>query len=509
MKVSFGNLVLQSGVAMRSIAGNSPPDYPVTPMLIVAGTVIVFARILSLSAPFFLSPNDASRWATVRALVDQGTYSIGHRDESPDTGTYIDKGIIAEPEWETIDKVLNPSTKKFYSSKPPLLPSLVAAEYWVIKRVFNVKITEQCICVIPLILVTVNGLPFAVYLVLIASMLQWLGATQWGKLYTLVAAIFGTYIHTFAISLNNHSVAAYSTLFALYGLFRIQFPNGFHGPSESAPRISRGRAGWKWFIFTGFCAGFVAANELPALSFVFILGLFILWLHPWRCLCLYFPAAALPLVAFLACNSAAIGQLRPAYFEGGSVWYRYEGSYWDKIHEKADPENIDLSGVRETKLEYAFHTVLGHHGIFSLSPIYLLAVIGMIFGVLRRHFHIPFSDRSEECWSEERMAAWSFMLMIHLMSVFLTIVLLFFYIMRTTNYGGTTTGPRWFIWMSPVWLLNLLPVADVLASRRWGRILAYFLLAASIFSANYSLSNPWVHPWLYDFFQFHGFASSL
>ena len=135
---------------------------------------------------------------------------IGHRDEDSQDRTYIDKGIIAEPEWDTIDKVLNPTTKDFYSSKPPLLTTLVAAEYWAIKNVFKVSIAEECPCVIPAILLTVNGLPYAIYLALIASMVAEIGATRWGHLYGLVAACFGSYVHTFIISLNNHTVAAYS-----------------------------------------------------------------------------------------------------------------------------------------------------------------------------------------------------------------------------------------------------------------------------------------------------------
>src|SRR5262245_34071838 len=45
--------------------------------------------------------NDRSRWATVRALVDNGTYVIGHRDEKPG-GEYADTGIVTEDGWTSI-----------------------------------------------------------------------------------------------------------------------------------------------------------------------------------------------------------------------------------------------------------------------------------------------------------------------------------------------------------------------------------------------------------------------
>ena len=273
-----------------------------------------------------------------------------------------------------------------------------------------------------------------------------------------------------------------------------------------SPRTTDGPRAVMWFILTGLCAGFAAANELPALSFACLVGLLLLRRCPRRALCFYVPAAALPLVAFLVCNFAAIGQLRPAYFEGGGIWYRYEGSYWNKMYAENDPDNIDLAGGRETKLEYAFHTVLGHHGILSLSPLYLLSVVSMALGTLGKRLQRESTGPPEGCQPEGQATPWPFIRVIQGMSLILTVVLLGFYIIGTNNYGGMTTGPRWFIWMTPLWLLSLLPVADWLAPRRWGRIVAYILLAVSVFSANYSLSNPWVHPWLYDLSKMQGFV---
>ena len=64
-----------------------------------------------------------------------GTYVIGHRDVGPaTTGTATaTSGIVFEDGWQTIDKVLHPERQEFYSSKPPLLPTLVAGEYWLLQ----------------------------------------------------------------------------------------------------------------------------------------------------------------------------------------------------------------------------------------------------------------------------------------------------------------------------------------------------------------------------------------
>jgi hypothetical protein len=89
-----------------------------------------------------------------------------------------------------------------------------------------------------------------------------------------------------------------------------------------------------------------------------------------------------------------------------------------------------------------------------------------------------------------------------------TVVVLGFYILfldeRKRNYGGWTVGPRWLIWLTPLWLVVMLPAADGLAGRRWGRVLAYAFLAVSVLSVSYPAWNPWLHPWLYNFLESQG-----
>ena len=57
------------------------------------------------------------------------------------------------------------------------------------------------------------------------------------------------------------------------------------------------------------------------------------------------------------------------------------------------------------------------------------------------------------------------------------------------------------LWLTPLWLMTMLPAADWLAGRRWGRVVAYLLLGASVLSASYPALNPWRHPWLYNFME--------
>jgi hypothetical protein len=60
------------------------------------------------------------------------------------------------------------------------------------------------------------------------------------------------------------------------------------------------------------------------------------------------------------------------------------------------------------------------------------------------------------------------------------------------------------MWLTPFLLLTMLPAADFLADRRWGRRLAYAFLVISVISAVYPMQNPWRHPWLSDWMASQG-----
>ena len=94
-----------------------------------------------------------------------------------------------------------------------------------------------------------------------------------------------------------------------------------------------------------------------------------------------------------------------------------------------------------------------------------------------------------------------------LLTLALTVVTFVFYVLRTHNYGGIAAGPRWFIWLVPLWLVTMLPEVD-----RWGRDLrrrrvAAVLLAFSIVTATYALANPWQPPLLFEWFEHLGWIS--
>jgi hypothetical protein len=497
------------------------------------------------------SSNDRSRWATARALVDNGTYVIGYREVDPATGKYRDYGIIFEDGWQSIDRVLHPepvpgqpNTYRFYSSKPPLFPTLMAGEYWVLKRVFGLSLDDSSKwSVFRIGLLTINAVPLLIYLVLLSRLVDRVGGTDWGRLFVMAAACFGTFVTLFAITINNHSLAACTALFALYPGLRIWAPTWFGskqqtekealeiakeeckepqavatnepvegdaafagadvpGP-ESPPATSSGATVCSpvWlFAVAGFFAGFTAAIELPATALAVALLAVLLWKDWKRTLLFFVPAAAIPVAGFFVTNYLAIERWTPAYGEFGGPWYEYEGSAWKRDPNK-EPRGIDWAGTKESRATYAFNLLLGHHGLFSLTPILFFAVAGMYRGVAglgrqREDDESPPTGGLRPSAREESAFA-----LIAVLTLYLTVVVTGFYLFKTTNYGGWSNGPRWLMWLTPFWLLTMVPVLDGLSVRRWGRLLALAFLALSVFSASYRDWNPWRHPWIYQVFD--------
>jgi hypothetical protein len=429
-----------------------------------------FERKHQLQRPF-LSANDRSRWLAIRALVELGTYEID---------SLLDRDV-----WNTIDMVQHRGRDgklHLYSSKPPLLITLLAGEYWVIHKLTGMTLATHPYFVGRLMLFTVNVIPLGIMFLIIAQLGERFGKTDWGRLFVVAAASLGTMLTTFAVVLNNHTVAAVSAAIALASFAKIWCDGS-----------TRGRD----YAVCGLAAAFTAANELPALSMFALVAATLLVFGDRRAWLLGFlPAAIVVAIAALGTNYTAHGTLSPPYAHRSSTnpednWYQYkytvEGvevqSYW------ANRQGIDRG--EDSKLKYAWHCLLGHHGIFSLTPVWVLSFVGMLVWWRK-------GNRSES------------QLAIGIAVV--TFVCLAFYLglrpLEDRNYGGMTSGLRWMFWFAPLWLWAMLSVADRLGSRRWGQATCLLLLGLSALSASFPTWNPWTHPWIYQAMESFGYIAS-
>lgn len=409
----------------------------------------------SIQRPF-LSGNDRSRWATIRSLVELATYRI---DE-----------IVSQPNWDTIDMVKLPDGH-LYSSKPPLLPTLLAGEYWVIHKLTGKTLGTHPYEIGRFMLWTINVLPLLAYFHVLARLIDRYGRTDWGRYFTFAAAALGTLLTTFVIVLNNHLVAAVSAAIAIDAVIRVWF---------------EGETRWRWFFAAGLFGAFTAACELPALSLAVLLGAILLWQRPRQALTGYLPGALLVAAAALGTNYAALGTFDPAYKH--KEWYDYSYERDGKVRDSYWRNPVGIDRGEPSRATYALHTLVGHHGVFSLTPIWLLAALGICMQLWRRD------------WPLRRFAG---------VVALLSIVCYAFYLARPLgdrNYGGMTSGLRWLFWFAPLWLVCMLPAADVAARNRYLRGFALLLLALSVVSVAYPTWNPWTQPWLTNLGQYMGWV---
>ena len=480
-------------------------------LVITTATALLFG--FTLKTPSMFEANDISRWCTVWSLLEKGTYAL---DDCPWQSRTQDK--VKRP-----DKLENPApnasrlkqleyrlapqawkegepVEHFYSSKPPLLPTLIAGVLYPFRKATGVELgavkTEPrypryvdkqveaedgtletrreletpaepvkwpvYVYYFKPILFLFNVLPYWVGLILFARFLDRHAANDWAWFFSLFAAAWGTYLFSFSQTLNNHTVAAWSALFATYGLVRIMADGSRH---------------WVHFAMAGFFGAFAACNELPAALFLLLLSLILFSIDFRRGLFLFLPAACVPVAAFLATQFLAFGQFTPVYEEFGTKSYTYEGSYWNA------PLEFDYLNVEpEPHGIYLLHMTFGHHGIFSLTPLVLLGMWGML-----RNLFSNVRKMSGLAW----------------LTLLLTAAMLAFYTWnpKARNYGGSTQGLRWLFWLFPFWLLLLPSGVERGQDRRWVRTLCLLLLAVSVVSVGYAMRHPWSHPWIVEMLE--------
>ena len=149
-----------------------------------------------------------------------------------------------------------------------------------------------------MLLITTNVLPMVLYFCILVVLVERLGMTDWGRIYALGTATWGTFLTTFAVTLNNHLPAAVSVLVAVLAAYQTMY---------------RGQRQAVWYVLAGLAGAFAVANELPALSFFCLLTLAFLWHAPGRTLLWYAPAAGAVAAAFFLTTYLAHGSWRPPY----------------------------------------------------------------------------------------------------------------------------------------------------------------------------------------------------
>jgi len=429
-----------------------------------------------------LSANDRSRFCTIRVLVEPNLretrmVKINGQQVEQVVPYAIDR-IRTQQGWDTIDMVYHalpddPDIRYMYSSKPPLLPTVMAIPYWIIYNTTGYTFDTHLYLLTRIMLILCHLVPLVIGWFLMVLLIERFGKSDWGRIFAVAFTCFATFLSTFVVTLNNHLPAIICIIIALYAGVRIWFD---------------GDTRKRWFVLAGFFAAFAFACELPSALFFSILGLAQLMKFPRQTLIVGTPAALLVVVAFFATNYIAHKTLLPAYSQPD--WYKFDDFVkYDKLVKCHwnNPQGVDKG--EPNRAVYAFHTVVGHHGILSLTPVWMIAIFGVLIILMQSR--------------EKSLRDFA------LMTLIMTLVCVAFYIFamkqENRNYGGMTCSHRWTFWLIPFWTLCLLPALDGMAKHRLLRWCGLFLLLLSAVSVAYPLWNPWSPPWLQYLMSYLGF----
>ncbi len=389
------------------------------------------------------SGNPASRLATVESLVDDKTWSL-------DDSIY---------RYDTVDKVrIGPH---YYSSKPPTLPASGAAFYAGFQGVTGLTFAEDADIVVGYLRIVLQVVPLLFGFVLVGRFLTIRGATGGVWFWCLLAFVPGSFVFGYSASINNHSIAAL--------LLTISAAMAFVGRGKE--EVDPG----SWMC-VGFLVSLGVVLDFGGALFGLGIGLFALigrgglgrlgWLVV---------GAGLPVLIHFHMTANLSGSFEPLY--RFSFIYHYPGSYWNS------PGEFDA--VNEHGLLYAFHCLVGHHGLFTMTPVFLFSIPGCVKMI-----------RSTERRAEGLLIA----------GVCVGTILTYL-LWGPRNYGGMAMGMRWFIVLTPLlWLSAASYAIDNWSSRRV-RVGFVTAVLVSASHACYALTGPWDYSWWNRLWQLAGWGS--
>lgn len=399
-------------------------------IIIVAAVFAVFAAY-----PPFMGDTVNSRLATVYSLTEHGTFTIA---QTPRDGTNP-----FEP--GTVDKVA--AGGRIISSKPPVLPLLMTAEYLALRATFGWDLNdpEDVLRIVYVMTLTFVGLAQVVILVLFLYASRWATEDRLISTVALATLAFGTQLWGYSTTFNNHLPGTAMALLAVY--LAVGMGQGRLTPSA-----------WRFWLF-GLAAGLTLTVDLPAAVFPFLAALYVLWRFPAKVLTWGVAGLLLPLLIHGVVLWSVTGSPLPVQMH--KSMYFYEGSYWRYP--------IGVDALHEPKGTYLFHMTFGRKGIFSLYPILLIGAAGFL-GALT----LP--------GVRQRGAI--------LAGGVGTIILGAYYVLTTNNYGGAAYGFRWFIVAMPVLMWMGVPLLEQARTRKaW--ILIALLFGISFYSAWECAAMPW------------------
>ena len=154
-------------------------------------------------------------------------------------------------------------------------------------------------------LLLLNLFPFSIFLILYSKFLyQYFPKSHF---FCLSVACFGTYLSSYCVTLNNHTLSSFSIFFAIFAWLKIHEGKSLY-----------------YYSMAGFFTSFAICNEPPCLLFAIFIVLYFFYKDKKRCLFYFFPAFVVPLIPYFLTSYIATGEIFFPFFKG----FFYKGSYW-------------------------------------------------------------------------------------------------------------------------------------------------------------------------------------
>jgi hypothetical protein len=444
------------------------------PALLIYGVgVLALGRI----RPEVVGANDASRYATMIAIVEQGTY-------------FLDAVPLAQ---RTMDKVQVDGRE--LSTKPPVLSTLGAALYAVLYRGLGLSFAHHEGVVVTVIVAALCTAPLLLLLWMFHALLRREGGRAELALGATALLGLGTLCFPFATILVNH-LPSTTALFAAFFCARELRSGRLRSAAGDA-------AGWRWAFGAGLAGCAAVTFELTAVFLAAaVTGYLALTLfvgparrsfprRPWLLVGAYVAGAALPAALHLWLNHRTTGSVLPVQLRP-ELWH-FAGSYWN------EPRSWDA--LREPKWQYALQCFFGGRGLFTLTPVLLLSLVGLGWGLVRgggrsggrgqgggrgggRGRHRGGGAARESGFGAFFGGAPARAETVTIALGFAALVT--YIVLGTNNYGGGHYGMRWFLMAVPLLFLLLVPVLE-----RWHGPTAWIGLPLLILPGLYTAQIYW------------------
>lgn len=374
--------------------------------------------------------NDASRMATIQALVEQGTLVI-------DDTMFVDL---------TSDIYLYQDHT--YSSKPPAL-AVMGALVYVPLHLAGITFEEDLSLPYFLITLLTIGSTSALGLVYFWKMLvEFFGASiAWANIATFLAGA-GTLILPYSIVFNSHAVAGSFLLIGTYYAFRFLKYYEIHH-----------------VVYSGLL--FSLAASIDTSCFIFLPFAFLLLLRQSFKSALVFIVSCTPLVLFyFGMNLYLSDSLLPPTLNAPLRSSADSSFTSDNLSGLASHDDLSDLSI------YAFHMLLGNRGLLSHTPILVFSLIGIYY--LYRN------------WASQRFNA-DYMLLLAACGIYVLLAIL-----RTNNYSGDAFGVRWFASITLFLSLPLAFIEGTVRSNRKFLLAFWVVSAGSILVALLGSYRPFL-----------------